>query len=240
MRVATYNIHRAIGADGRQDVTRIARVLREIDADVVALQEVAFPLERSGHLLEHLGRDLRAQVIEGVTMSDERGHYGNAILTRMPVSTVDRLDISVPRREPRGAIEIAMRVADLNVRLVATHLGLRPGERRSQIKSLLPRFEHRGADVKILLGDLNEWFLWGRPVRWLRRVFGETPAPRTFPAKSPWFALDRLWVSPRAAIAQLRTHSSPTARTASDHLPLVADLDLTAVVNRAPDLAHLP
>lgn len=233
MRIATYNIHRAVGADGRQSAARIARVLQEIDADVVALQEVAFRLDESDHLLEYLARELQAQVVEGVTMFDERGHYGNAVLTRLPVSTVDRLDISVPGREPRGAIEVGLRLESLVIRLVATHLGLRPRERRAQIKSLLPRFEPRGADVRILLGDLNEWFLWGRPVRWLRRVFGETPALRTFPAKSPWFALDRLWVAPRAAITDLRTHVSPTARTASDHLPLVADLDLTAIDVRA-------
>jgi endonuclease/exonuclease/phosphatase family metal-dependent hydrolase len=224
MRIATYNIHRAIGADGRQNATRIARVLREIDADLIALQEVAYRRDQAGHFLDYLGQQLQAQVIDGITMFDERGHYGNAVLTRLPVSAVDRLDISFPHREPRGAIETSLRVEGLDVLVIATHLGLRPRERRHQIRALLPRFENGQADVKVLLGDLNEWFLWGRPLRWLRRVFGDIPAPRTFPSKSPWFALDRLWVDPRPALTDIRAHASPTARAASDHLPVVAEL----------------
>ncbi|MDX5333257.1 MAG: endonuclease, partial [Gammaproteobacteria bacterium] len=70
------------------------------------------------------------------------------------------------------------------------------------------------------------WFLWGRPLRWLRRVFGRLPAPATFPAHRPWFALDRLWVKPLEVIDAIHVHDSPAARVASDHLPLVAELDL--------------
>lgn len=226
MRIATYNIHRAVGADGRQDPTRIARVLEEIDADVVALQEVAYRAGQSGHLLEYLGEQMQAHVIEGMTMYDERGHYGNAVLTRLPTTAIDRLDISVPHREPRGAIDVTMKVQSMEVQVIATHLGLRPKERRDQIKALLPRFDAAHAEVKVLLGDLNEWFLWGRPLRWLHRVFGDVPAPATFPARRPFLALDRLWVDPGSVVNGIRAHASAVARTASDHLPVVADLDL--------------
>lgn len=215
-------------------------MLREIDADLVALQEVAYRRDQAGHFLEYLGQQLQAQVIEGITLFDERGHYGNAVLTRLPVSAVNRLDISLPHREPRGAIEVSLRVDGLNVQLIATHLGLRPRERRHQIKTLLRRFDDGHADVQVLLGDLNEWFLWGRPLRWLRRVFGDAPAPRTFPSKSPWFKLDRFWVDPRVTLTDLRVHMSPTARTASDHLPVVAELDVRAVSGLAPDSPSPP
>ena len=107
LRVATYNIHRAIGTDGRADPERIARVLEEIDADVVALQEVGFGAEVPGHLLERLGTMMQAEVIEGATLRDARGHYGNAILSRLPIRRARRLDVSVYRREPRGAIELS-------------------------------------------------------------------------------------------------------------------------------------
>jgi hypothetical protein len=110
------------------------------------------------------------------------------------------------------------------VRVIATHLGLRPDERRWQVRRLLSLFETGTADYSVLLGDLNEWLLWGRPLRWLRRQFAPTPHLPTFPARLPLFALDRIWVRPRAALHRLVVHVSAAARLASDHLPLRAEL----------------
>jgi endonuclease/exonuclease/phosphatase family metal-dependent hydrolase len=76
------------------------------------------------------------------------------------------------------------------------------------------------------MGDINEWFLWGRPLRWMHKHFQETPAPATFPARYPVFALDRLWVKPRTLLREIAVHATPLAREASDHLPLTAELDL--------------
>ena len=100
------------------------------------------------------------------------------------------------------------------------------GERRAQLGQLLPLFERDPPDVAILLGDLNEWFLYGQPLRRLRRAFGSAPAPATFPARLPVFALDRLWVRPISLIRSVSAHRSRLATEASDHLPLVADLAL--------------
>ena len=226
LRIASYNIHRAIGRDGRKDPARIAAVLEELDADVVALQEVGYRAGRRGNVLEYLAESMDARVIEGVTLQDERGHYGNAVLSRLPVTGVSRHDISVPHREPRGALELVLEYRNVDIQIIATHLGLLPGERRYQIRKLLPLVDASSAEVQILLGDLNEWFLWGRPLRWLRRDFGRMPAPRTFPAHRPWFALDRLWVKPLIEVNSLRAHTSAMARAASDHLPLIAELDI--------------
>jgi hypothetical protein len=76
----------------------------------------------------------------------------------------------------------------------------------------------------VLAGDVNEWFLWGRPLRWLHDHFSATPAPRTFPAGRPMFALDRVWVRPRSYLLSVRAHASELSRLASDHLPIVAQL----------------
>ena len=105
---------------------------------------------------------------------------------------------------------------------------LRPAERREQVTRLLGALtEARSAALPtILLGDLNEWFLWGRPLRWLHRHFEATPAPATFPAGFPVFALDRIWVKPRRLLRRLFVHASPLARQASDHLPVVAHLQM--------------
>jgi endonuclease/exonuclease/phosphatase family metal-dependent hydrolase len=172
---------------------------------------------------------MQAQVIEGMTMQDESGHYGNVVLSRLPPGRIQRHDLSVAGREPRGAIEVNVGINGVDLRIVATHLGLRPGERRCQVRRLLPVFGEETDRVDILLGDLNEWFPCGRPLRRLHRLFGAMRAPATFPAGYPLFALDRFWARPRSLVASLRVHKSPLAREASDHLPLVADLDVEAV-----------
>jgi endonuclease/exonuclease/phosphatase family metal-dependent hydrolase len=226
LRIATYNIRRAIGRDGRTDSSRIIRVVRELDVDLLALQEVGYRPEQKGHLLDELQRTAGAEVVEGITLRDERGHYGNAVLSRLPILEARRFDISVPRCEPRGALDLRVDVNGKRVQLLATHLGLRPVERRHQARELLRIIDASTARVKVLLGDLNEWFLWGRPLRWLHRAFTETPALPTFPARRPLLALDRLWVAPSTSLRDLHVHDTELARQASDHLPLVGELEL--------------
>ena len=225
--VATYNIHRAIGRDGVFDPERVAGVLAEIDADVIALQEVQ--TGATGRNLLHLFRDrLGAEAVHGVTMLRRDAEYGNVLLTRHRVVSVERLDLSVARREPRGALDVVLECRGRALRVLATHLGLWPYERRRQVKQLLVALGDETDLPTVLMGDLNEWFLWGRPLRWLHVQFRRTPAPPTFPSPLPLFALDRLWVRPRAALQRVDVHSSPLARVASDHLPLVATLSLAS------------
>jgi len=168
------------------------------------------------------------QVLVGPTIVDPvRGDYGNALLTRHRVKSFRQVDLSVGGCEPRGALDVTLACGADTLRVVATHLGLRPAERRAQVTKLLATLAGEPASVPtILLGDLNEWFLWGRPLRWLHRHFEETPAPATFPAGFPLLALDRIWVKPRHLLRRLFVHASPLAREASDHLPLVAQLQM--------------
>ena len=219
--VATYNIHRAVGRDGAFDPERVADVLGELDAQVIALQEVHSGA--AGRDLVRLFRDrLAAESVSGVTMLRRDAEYGNVLLSRYPVLSVDRVDLSVPPHEPRGALDVVLDCGGWRLRVLATHLGLRPYERRRQVRRLLSALDD-GEDLPtVLMGDLNEWFLWGRPLRWLRVQFRRTPAPPTFPAQLPVFALDRVWVRPRAMLDRLAVHASALARVASDHLPLVA------------------
>jgi len=224
--VASYNIHRCYGGDGRCAPARVGQVIKALDADVVAMQEVETRAEGGLDLLEALaGHEYRA--IAGPTLFRENAHYGNALLTRLPVQDVRLHDLSVAGREPRGAIEVLLGSHGAPaLRVVATHFGLAPWERRAQARRVLELLEPRSTALEVLLGDLNEWFLWGRPLRWLHRAFAQTPAPATWPARRPLFALDRLWVRPRAALASLARHDGPLARSASDHLPLRAELVL--------------
>ncbi len=226
LRVATWNIHRGVGRDGRTDIPRIAAVLSELSADVVGLQEVGFWSGEHRDVLAFFAAATGATPIEGATLENELGRYGNAVLTRLPVTSTQQHDFSIQGREPRGAIELRLELAGSLIRFVSTHLGLRPGERRHQVSCLLRLFEHDTYALDILLGDLNEWFLYGRPLRRLHRCFGAQQASATFPSGYPVFALDRLWARPRSAVKKLYVHKSALARIASDHLPLVAEIEL--------------
>lgn len=218
--VATYNVHRFIGRDGRRDAGRVLDVLRELDADIVALQEFEWESAAALDLLADFARDLGCAGIAGPTFPQQARHYGNVVLTRFPVGEVHHVDLSVPGREPRGALDVTLEAPHSALRVIATHLGLAPTERRRQIRRLLELLAPVETQPVLLLGDLNEWFTWGRPLRWLCAHFGRAPTPATFPARHPIFALDRIWVKPPSLRAELAVHSTPLARTASDHLPL--------------------
>lgn len=217
--VATYNVHRCIGRDGRHDPGRTQAVLRELDADVVALQELEWRAEAALQVLGELAHLTGYKAVAGPTLLRGDGHYGNALLTRLPLRQVHRLDLSVPDREARGAIDAVLETQCGPLRVLATHLGLRAGERRAQTQRLLSELDGWRMPT-VLMGDLNEWFLWGRPLRRLRAHFGKTPAPTTFPARWPVFALDRIWVKPTGMLRDIRAHFSALSRAASDHLPL--------------------
>jgi endonuclease/exonuclease/phosphatase family metal-dependent hydrolase len=240
LRLASYNIHIGVGRDGHFHPERIESVLRECEADVIALQEVQLG-EGTFDMLAHLTSATGFTALAGPTLTHPtHGHYGNALLSRHPVTRHRRLDLSVPGHEPRGALDATVDCGNgVGLRVIATHLGLRPTERRLQVRSLLREVSadtHRGPTV--LLGDLNEWFLWGRTLRWLHRHFERPPAPATFPSGWPIIALDRVWVKPRACLRSIEVHRSGLARLASDHLPVVALIDLSACAAAGAGASH--
>jgi endonuclease/exonuclease/phosphatase family metal-dependent hydrolase len=224
LRLVSYNIHAGIGRDQRFNERRILEVLRELDADVIALQEV----ESAGgmDMLKWLAAELGCHAVVGPTLTRHDGHYGNGLLARCAVRESSLFDLSWRGREPRGAISADVDCDGHRLHVVATHLGLRPAERREQVTRLINLFRQRPHERGVLLGDLNEWLLWGRPLRRLHRYFERTPAPATFPSRMPFLALDRVWTHPRTLLKSLRVHKSPTARIASDHLPLVATVEI--------------
>lgn len=230
--VATYNIHRAVGGDRRQDPLRIADTIAALGADVAALQEVETPARPEPRaLLLRLG-ELGYEVVLGNTMRRGPHHYGNLLITRLPVLRRRLIDLSQPRREPRGLIDaqLALTGADgsaSTLRCLATHLGLRTWERRRQIACIEALIEQRSAQQQtrtLLLGDFNEWLLGHRRLAAIDRLL--TPAPRraSFPAAWPVLALDRIWHGSGFALEQLEVVRTPSTRAASDHLPLRARL----------------
>ncbi len=195
----------------------------------MALQEVETLNDQPG-LLDYLCEDRPWQHIHGPTLERDDGKYGNAILTSLPIESIRRIDISQDRREPRGAFYVRLSHQDQPFDLMATHLGLRSAERRIQAKRLLEEMQHgtmgaNGSMFTVLMGDMNEWLKFGRPIRYINRHFKSTPAPATFPARFPLFALDRIWVDPGEILFNVKAINNALTRSASDHLPLVAELN---------------
>jgi endonuclease/exonuclease/phosphatase family metal-dependent hydrolase len=233
LRVATYNVHGCVGVDGRYDPGRVAAVLRELNADIIGLQEIDNhrPLRQGLHQLELLARATGLEAVPGLNICAKRGEYGNALLTRLPVVAVRRLDLSVPGREPRGAIDADLVGPEGRVRVIVTHLGLAPAERHKQIAgildALLPGPEPW--PPTLLMGDINEWLPGGGlRVETLTRRFAAAFCGRTFPAILPVLYLDRIFAHPKPERALFAVHRSRLARWASDHLPVRGELAWSA------------
>ncbi len=151
VKLATYNIHAGVGADGQFKPARIVQVLQELNADIVALQEVEHHNVDGYDLLDYLAMKTGSAAIAGPTLLRDTRRYGNALLTKLPVSSNNFVDLSVPGREPRGALDVRFNWNGLRILVVATHLGLEFRERRLQVRRLLTLFDSDAIDLSILM-----------------------------------------------------------------------------------------
>ncbi len=224
--LATYNIHSCVGTDGQYDPDRTIEVIRSLDADIIALQEVTSDYSDDLNLLKCLGERVCMEVIPGMTMFRETSGYGNAVLVRDTVDRMAHINISYKEREPRGAVSLMMTLSGKTIHLISTHLGLSRYERRKQAEHLLAAFRQNPADIDILMGDLNEWYFRSKPMQRLRTYFVHTRTPATFPAQFPALCLDRILVRPPESRQIIEAVKTPLTRLASDHLPVKARLVL--------------
>lgn len=229
LEIASYNVHRCVGLDRQCSPARIAAVLRELDCDIYALQEVdnSPGKDEDSQQLEYLSRATELASVPGLRIVRHMGEYGNAILTRLPIKQVRRHDLSYSWCEPRGAIDVELDLNGQPLRVIAAHLGLRRSERRFQWRRLMVAIAEGSLETPtIVLGDMNEWYRGSRMMREAHDAFGEPPAPAGFPAFAPLLALTRIWVRPRAALQSIVAHRTELSRRASDHLPLKATLEV--------------
>ncbi len=238
IRIVTYNVHKCRGMDRRVRPSRIVEVLQEIDADVVALQEV---LGVSGRLKEDhaqfIARELGFYSCMGENRRLHGGAYGNLLLSRCPLRAALNHDISTPGREHRGCLRVDVELPETTLHVFNLHLGTGFFERRQQIQKLLsPTILHdsglRGA--RIVLGDFNEW-THGLASRLLARNFQSLDLrfhlrrSRTYPGLFPLLHLDHIYFDPALTLEHLALHRSRTSLIASDHLPLVAEFQINTV-----------
>jgi endonuclease/exonuclease/phosphatase family metal-dependent hydrolase len=149
----------------------------------------------------------------------------NALLTYREVRSVRSYDLTFGSQEPRSALDVELLVEGQAVRVIVTHLGLGARERRYQVEKLLTALNDIPARRPVvLLGDINEWLPVGRPLRWLHDALGKAPSGRSFPVWAPLLALDRIWSRQPRLVRTFEVHMSPTARVASDHYPVKANI----------------
>lgn len=233
LRVATWNVHGFVGRDGRRDPVRTADALARLGADVIALQEVdaRTRADADPHPLELVSATLGMTAVAGPTLGRPGNDYGNGVVTRLEILEVRRHDLSTPRSEPRGSVEMWVAAHGAVVRFVATHLGLRQRERLAQARRLAEILDDtpRAADAVVVAGDVNAWWPWGRETGILDRAVAPAVRHLTFPAHRPMLPLDRVFVHPRHAIVDSGVADDRIHREASDHLPVWVDLAITRV-----------
>jgi endonuclease/exonuclease/phosphatase family metal-dependent hydrolase len=226
--IASYNVHKCVGTDGRFDPARTAAVVAELDADIVALQEADERLgERVGLLdLEALARTTDLIPLHVPKGTRSHGWHGNLLLARAGV-VQEVHTIHLPGLEPRGALIVDLELKGVNLRIIGAHLGLLRRSRQRQANAILEAAQ-TVLRPTIILGDLNEWRVNARSsLMSLLPHFGPVNAPLpSFPSRFPLLALDRILARPQAMISSIEVHRSPLARVASDHLPIKARLKL--------------
>lgn len=239
-RVLTYNVHQCVGTDRRRSAERVAEVIRHHAPDVVCLQEVVrhehdrVEHAQPRHLADLVGLPYAAS---GLYRRLRGGAWGNVTLSRFPIHATQEVDLSVRvrLRRTRGALYTALSVHGRPVHLFNLHFGLAGFERRQQMDRLLGRADEvapMGAPV-VFAGDTNDWR--NRLVRGAVSAAGfvsptcdvRTSGPATFPSTEPVAAIDKVFV--RGHVRALRATASrlALARLASDHLPVLVELELT-------------
>jgi endonuclease/exonuclease/phosphatase family metal-dependent hydrolase len=232
-RIATYNIHKGRGLDGRVSIERIARVLGEIDADLIALQEVVSHegLSIQDHQASYLADRFGYCYAIGETRKHRGGVYGNVTLSRCGFELIRPVDLSVAGREERGALRTDLRIGPHLLHIFNVHLGTAHRERRTQAVRLIDEDLLRAIDIsgpRIVLGDFNEW-THGLVTRTLSAEFHLTDLrnhirrTRGYPAILPLLNLDHIYFDHQLNILKAFFHRNRRSLIASDHLPLIAD-----------------
>jgi endonuclease/exonuclease/phosphatase family metal-dependent hydrolase len=244
VRLMTWNVHKGIGGvDRRYAPWRIAAVIRHHDPDIAMLQEVADGIPRSH-------RDRQTELWGAVLGYPYRvfapdvrlkeGQWGNAILSRFPIIHSHHVSLSFPLKKKRGALsaemDIRLRAGRHLLNVVNVHLGLSGMERLWQVRRLLASAPLAGLGRNsrvVVAGDTNDWsgkLAWPRSA--LRKAgFAlahgtHKGAPKTFPAWYPVAGLDRFYFGGPIICRSAYRSGFSLARTASDHLPLIVDIDL--------------
>lgn len=224
---ASYNIHKAVGTDGRRDADRIITVLREVNADIIALQEVDRRFgQRASVLPRVLLDDTQWRPLPVAKGPRSLGWHGNALLVRRDIDCVEAHAMELPTLEPRGAVMADLLCEGRRLRILGAHLDISGLRRRDQIQALVKGSKAGDPCPTVIMGDFNQW---GR-LTGAMQAFGVAwqliaPGP-SYPAQRPLARLDRIVASSHWDFRGAGVHHSAMAAQASDHLPIWAELHL--------------
>lgn len=223
--VASYNIQKSIGTDFRRRPARILGVLAELDADIVALQEVdrRFGERASSLSTEAIVGETGYHPLRFGAREKSLGWHGNTILVRKGVEVLDQRTLILPALEPRGAVLADLRVGGLDIRVVGMHLGLVGLWRKRQALAVLEQLEQLEISLPtVMMGDFNEWSVNGGCLHHFARAHHVGAPGPSYPSVRPMLRLDRIVTSVDIAIEEQGVHLTAAARAASDHLPIWA------------------
>jgi endonuclease/exonuclease/phosphatase family metal-dependent hydrolase len=234
IRIATYNVHKCRGLDRRVRPDRIAQILCELDADVIALQEVIADaggqseLNQPQFIASRLGNYV---VYFGEVRTHRGAPYGNTILSRLPVDSSQSYDLTRRGRERRGCLRTDVRCGSQLLHIFNVHLGTSFFERRHQGRNLISTDVLGSKDLSapsIVVGDFNEWTR-GLATRLMSKHFRSVEARlhlkrrRTYPGVLPLFHLDHFYFDERLELLSAELVRTKLTKIASDHLPMVAE-----------------
>ena len=242
IRIMTYNVHSCVGIDGRHSPKRIARVIGRYQPDIVALQELDIGRKRTGEVDQpHLiAKELEMlyHFHPAIEVAEER--YGNAVLSRYPLELVRAMKLpkleSRLKLEPRGAVWVSVNIGDIHLQIINAHLSFYGPECRHQAKALIgPEWlaHPRCAEPVILCGDFNSlpntnpWRTINGKLRDVQRTLDEHRPLATWFGRYPIGRIDHVFVSPGIKVCAIEVPNTRLDKLASDHLPLIVDLEVT-------------
>jgi endonuclease/exonuclease/phosphatase family metal-dependent hydrolase len=229
LRVASYNIRKSVGLDWKRQPDRILKVIAEVDADIVALQEVdrRFGRRTSSLSVEHIQEVTDYVPVRFGARPTSLGWHGNTILVRKVGKVITHRQIHLPALEPRGAVLADIAIKGMVVRVIGMHLGLVGLWRKRQALSVLAQLEALEERLPtVFMGDLNQWTTEGGALAHFAEKHNIVAPGPSFHASRPVLPLDRIITDMDFVVDSAGVHISPQAQMASDHLPVWAKLSL--------------
>ncbi|NIZ09853.1 endonuclease/exonuclease/phosphatase family protein [Pseudooceanicola sp. HF7] len=223
-RIVSYNLQKCVGLDLRRNPRRSLEVMQDTGADLVVLQEAdkrlpPRPTALPHDMIEAEGWEILPFGVPGGSI----GWHGNAMLMRPGTDIIETSHIDLPGIEPRGAIRADLETAIGRLRVVGVHLGLVARSRRQQCAALRRWMERLPPCPTVVAGDFNEWGS-GKDLRAELHPVRLLPSPPSYPAIRPVASLDRFAITKDLSAGPIRPHRAQPARIASDHLPVLVDL----------------
>jgi endonuclease/exonuclease/phosphatase family metal-dependent hydrolase len=230
IKLMTFNIHGGIARDGLRDVIRIVQLLDEMDIDIAVFQEVETRTSRGGcnEDITTLAGTNRPHHVFAPSIIQHDGWYGNLIVSKYPVirGIVHNLETTV-QYEPRNAVDALIETPLGKIRVIGTHLSLSLFERRSEARNLLrlmDAVEEKEKNPILLMGDINEWQVPSKLLKFLDSHLIPIACRPTFPSWMPFLKLDRVWYHGDSLNVSARTLSTKRVSKLSDHLPIVIEI----------------